>query len=149
MTPFPRSLAVLLFKFYSIWSLGPTKIYNLVNKKIDKNDELTERTRKRLMLSEAKENYWKCYRDGKRMIKPAGRRAPRIIVPDKNMSLQEHLEDLRQERERKSMENIEKYEDWQDSRISVKTRFEEQEEQAETRTPRKRKFEWVQFSRLP
>ena len=39
------------------------------------------------------------------------------------------------------MENIEKYEDWQDSRISVKTRFEEQEEQAETRTPGKRKFE--------
>ena len=37
------------------------------------------------------------------MIKPAGRRAPRIIVPDKNKSLQEHLE-LGQERERKSRE---------------------------------------------
>ena len=75
----------------------------LVNKKIDKNDELTERTRKRLILSEAKENYWKCNREGTRMIKPAGRRAPRIIVPDKNKSLQEHLE-LGQERERKSRE---------------------------------------------
>ena len=76
----------------------------LDNKKIDKNDELTERTRKRLMLSEAQENYWKYHRDGTRMMKQAGRRVPRRIVPDKNMSLQEYLEDLRQEGDRKSRE---------------------------------------------
>jgi regulator of sigma D len=76
------------------------------------------------------------------------------MLADKNMSLQEYLEDLRQEGERKSREikenwkylresteNIEKYEDWQDSRISDMTRLEEQEDLAETRTPRKRKFE--------
>ena len=63
----------------------------LRKKNVNKNVELQEMTRKRLEISEAKRNYWLCYREGERLIKP-GTKKKETQSSDKNKTLQEHLQ---------------------------------------------------------